>query len=65
MKIPFSEDVFDQWRLSQVGGAITINQNGKPEFQFKTHEQYQRYTELNIKRAEFERRTKGERTSSV
>jgi len=44
--ISFSSDRFDQWRLSEVKGVITVKDR-KPAFQFDTKEQFDRYLQLN------------------
>ncbi|WP_052516606.1 hypothetical protein [Paenibacillus popilliae] len=49
IRISFSTDRFDQWRLSQVGGRIT-NHRGKEMFIFDSERQWQRYLELNKER---------------
>ncbi|MCY8269641.1 hypothetical protein [Bacillus sonorensis] len=44
--ISFSPDPFDQWRLSEVKGVITVKDR-TPAFQFDTKEQFERYLQLN------------------
>jgi hypothetical protein len=51
--ISFSSNPFDQWRLSQVGGQITINKSGKTVFRFTTQQQYNEYLKLNAQRQNF------------
>lgn len=59
IRISFSADWFDQWRLSQVGGRIA-NHRGKEMFVFDSEMQWQRYLELNKQRGDFgERRSIG------
>jgi hypothetical protein len=45
--IEFSQDPFDQQRLSSSGGHIRLQPNGQPVFRFKNRQQYNRYLELN------------------
>lgn len=52
IEIPYSEDRFDQWRLSKAGGMIGIKPNGVPVFQFPTREQFDLYNALNAERSE-------------
>ena len=47
--IAFSQDPFDQWRLSQVGGVV-VSVKGKESFIFKTKEQFEKYMALNSQR---------------
>jgi len=54
--IEFSENQFDQWRLTEVGGVIVIDAAGNPKFRFRTRKQYQDYLSLNSFREEWERR---------
>ncbi|QHZ52454.1 hypothetical protein [Paenibacillus larvae] len=49
IRIKFSEDPFDQWRLAQAGGYI-VNHRGKEMFAFTTQMQYNRYLQLNKER---------------
>jgi hypothetical protein len=45
--IAFSQDPFDQQRLSSSGGYIHVKPNGQPVFRFENRQQYNRYLELN------------------
>ena len=47
--ISYSDDRFDQWRLSKSGGHIAFKK-GKPVFQFDNFDQYQKYMALNSER---------------
>ncbi|CAF1778371.1 hypothetical protein NRS6094_04354 [Bacillus subtilis] len=49
-KVAFSQSAFDQWRLNQAGGTITIPPSGNPFFDFKTKAQYEKYLQLNSER---------------
>jgi len=44
--IPFQENKVAQMSLSQVGGTIFIDPNGKVLFSFKNKRQYDKYLEL-------------------
>lgn len=57
IEIGFSQNRFDQWRLSKVGGYIHIKPNGQVVFRFDTFEQYQEYLRLNNMRFEKEVQT--------
>lgn len=46
IRISFSADQFDQWRLSKVGGSIK-NVKGKEVFVFESEQQYREYQALN------------------
>jgi hypothetical protein len=47
IEIAFSQDPFDQHRLSSAGGYIHVKLNGQPVFRFKNRQQYNRYLGLN------------------
>ena len=49
-ELPASNDRFDMWRLTKVGGEITFYPNGKMVFRFKTKSQYDRFLKLNNQR---------------
>lgn len=49
VRIAFSPDKFDHWRLSKVGGRIT-DYRGKPVFVFDSERQWKKYWELNQER---------------
>lgn len=51
IRIQFTADPFDQWRLSQVGGYIE-RFRGKEVFAFDRHDQYMKYLQLNTQRKE-------------
>ncbi|WP_158530452.1 hypothetical protein [Paenibacillus larvae] len=51
IRIQFTTDSFDQWRLSQVGGYIE-RFRGKEVFAFDRHDQYMKYLQLNTQRKE-------------
>ena len=50
IELTFSGTKFDQQRLSQSGGQISIKHNGTPIFQFKTKEQFMKYVQLGKKK---------------
>lgn len=51
IRIAYSADKFDHWRLSQVGGRIA-NHRGKEMFVFDSEMQWQRYRDLNKRRGD-------------
>lgn len=52
-QIAFSQNSFDQWRLSQSGGSIGFKKSGEPVFQFESKAQYEKYLKLNSERMNF------------
>jgi hypothetical protein len=50
IEINFSENKFDQWRVSQVGAMIVINKRGVPIIRFKDRTQFNEYLALNAHR---------------
>jgi len=49
IRIQFTTDPFDQWRLGQVGGYIE-RFKGKEVFAFDSQDQYMKYLQLNAER---------------
>lgn len=49
--LAYSQDPFDQWRLSQVGGRIGFRRN-TPIFLFDSQSQYEQFLSLNAKRTQ-------------
>ncbi|MCY8867369.1 hypothetical protein MOD76_19685 [Bacillus spizizenii] len=49
-EISYSNDPFDQKRLSKAGGYITIKPSGQPVFRFDSKTQYEKYLQLNSER---------------